>query len=121
MIFFHNTSRFNYAKESILLLYKYQYQLSPKQAEQMIYKRFINTKGTPGTNISADLHMEHLNLVLKDGISSLEPNKTEKSIIQLGKTVGLLEPILRRFDEVNGIEDHNTKHKQPNLVKDVTT
>ena len=39
MLIFHNANRFNYAKEAVLLLYQYQYQLSPKQAEQLIYNR----------------------------------------------------------------------------------
>jgi L1 cell adhesion molecule like protein len=89
MLIFHNADLYNYAKEAVLLLYEYQYLLSPKQAEQLKYNRFVNTSGIPGRNISADQHMEHLNRVVKNGIEALGPNKCEANIVRIGKTTGM--------------------------------
>ena len=119
MLIFHNANRFNYAKEAVHLLYQYQYQLSPKQAEQLIYNRFINTSGIPGRNIAADHHMEHLNRSVKSGIAALGPNKCETTIIRLGKAIGTIDPIINQFDKVNDILNSRTRHKLASMTKDV--
>ena len=60
MIIFHLTGRRNYAKEAFLLLL--QLQTVPERLQQeLIWNRFVNTRGLPGKNIPCDLHMEHLN------------------------------------------------------------
>ena len=58
IIIFHNSNHKNNAKEAALILYQHQYVLSPP--ERLIYNCFINISGVPGRNVSADLHMEHL-------------------------------------------------------------
>ena len=119
MVIFHNSNRNNYAKEAALLLYQYQYLLSPRQAEQVIYSRFVNSTGIPGGNISADLHMEHLNRTLKSGIGALGSNKTEDTIVRLSKAIGTLGPVLDNFDEVNGVNHHHTRHTQASMMTDI--
>ena len=58
---FISSDRKNYANETMKLLWQHQYALSPRQAAQLISSRFVNVHGLTGQNISADLHMEHLN------------------------------------------------------------
>ena len=119
MIVFHNSNRKNYAKEAALLLDQYHYLLTSQQAEQVIYSRFVNTAGLPGRNISADLHMEHLNRTLKSGIGALGSNKTEGAIVRLSKAIGTISPVLENFDDNNGIHHHHTRHKQASMKKDI--
>lgn len=38
-------------------------------------------------NIAADLHMKHLNCACKDSIRGFGANKTEKSIMRIGKAL----------------------------------
>ena len=118
-IIFHNSNRTNYAKEGILLLHQYYYVLSPREMEQLLYNRFINTSGVAGRNISADLHMEHLNKEVKIGIAGLRSGKTEDAIVRFSKAIGTVTPILEQFDEVNRIAEHHTRHKAPNMNKDL--
>eukprot|EP00731_Ephydatia_muelleri_P025731 Em0017g814a len=66
----------NYCIEAFHLLMQYYYTLTPRCAEQMLWGRFVNSVGGPGHNISGDLHMEHLNRILKDTVSHLGANKT---------------------------------------------
>ena len=80
------------------MLYSCDYMLSPRQSQQLLYSRSINTHGLPGRNIAADLHMEHLNRACKDAIKGLGTNKTEKSIIRIGKAIGPLVDITTNFD-----------------------
>lgn len=58
---FISTGRKNYAKEALLMLFKYNFAVSPRMSHQMMYSRFVNTHGTIGRNIPCDLHNEHLN------------------------------------------------------------
>ena len=77
--------------------------LSPRQAAELIWSHFINTHGKPGHNIPNDLHMEHLNRILKTSIQNLGANKTPNAIINLGKALGTLEPVLANFDEESSL------------------
>ena len=101
LIIFHNANRKNYAKESILLLYSYQYLLTPQQAQQLLYSRFVNTSGKPGRNISADLHMEHLNGDAKSCIAALQSNKSEEAIIRIGKAITMKKDVLQVVHHIN--------------------
>jgi L1 cell adhesion molecule like protein len=40
MVIHHNSNRVNFAKEAVILLHQHEH-LSPKQAEQLLYNRFI--------------------------------------------------------------------------------
>ena len=42
---FFNSRRTNYSKEALLLLCQHKYLLTPRQAKQLLYSRFVNTKG----------------------------------------------------------------------------
>ena len=119
LIIFHNSNRKNYAKEAVLHLYHYQYLLSPQQVEQLLFNWFINVSGPPGRNISSDLHMEHLNREVINGIAALGSGKTEKAILSLGKALGTISPVLYQFDKINNITNHQTRHKSANQKRDI--
>ena len=78
---FKGSNRKNYSLEVLHTLYQYYYVLSPREAEEMLWCRFVNVSGLPGRNIAADLQMEHLNRVLKDSIHQ----PSNKSITHAGK------------------------------------
>ena len=94
-IIFRRSDTRNYAKEAVLLLNEFFHLLSPHQADQLIFNRFINTSGLPGRNISCDLMMEHLNKVLKDCIGHLKAGKTEKANYVSVKPWTRLHPFLK--------------------------
>ena len=71
---FQNSGRKNYTIEAFKLLYQYYYGLPPRQAQQLLWSRFINTQGIHGKNIPMELHQEHLNRVCKTSIEALGPN-----------------------------------------------
>ena len=96
---FKASDKRNYSGEVLRMLYTFYYTLSPRQAQQLLYSRFVNVHGIPGRNIAADLHMEHLNRVCKDAITGLGANKTEKSITRIGKAIGPLMTITSNYDK----------------------
>ena len=48
---FHSSGGKNYALESLNLLFEHDFSLSPWQAAELVWSRFINVHGLPGKNI----------------------------------------------------------------------
>ena len=63
--------------EVLNMLCQFQYELTPRHAQELIWSRFVSTHEAPGRNIPSDLHQEHLNRIVKDAIRGLNTNKTE--------------------------------------------
>ena len=102
---------------------QYYYILPKRYAEQMLWSCFINSEGGPGHNIPADLHMEHLNKLLKGTICHLGANKTPQAIIRAEKALGALKYILEEFDKSTGVwvtTNHTTRSEAEDLMKMVT-
>ena len=99
LIIFHVPGHKNYCLEALHLLIQYYFTLPPQYAEQMVWGHFVNSRGGQGTNVSADLHMEHLNRLLKDAISHLGSNLT----IGASKAIGVVKDILGQFDATIGV------------------
>ena len=98
----------------------YYYILPNRYAEQMLWGRFINSEGGSGHNIPADLHMEHLNRLLKGTVSHLGANKTPQAIVRAGKALGVLRNILEEFDKITGglvTSNHTTRSEAEDLIK----
>ena len=98
----------NYLGEVMNMLFQQSYALPPRLSAELLWSRFINVHGQPGKNIPADLHMEHLNRLVKEAIKHLGANKTERAIMRIGKAVGTLAPVLALFDqelEIGSVSD----------------
>ena len=63
--------------------------------------------------------MEHVNRACKDAIRGLGANKTEISIVRIGKAIGPLMSVTSNYDwSVLGKESESSKHKVPSSEKD---
>ena len=109
LLLFKSSARSNYSCEVFNMLFQYYYLLSPRQSQQLIWNRCINTHGIKGQNISCDLYMEHLNRVLKEAAKGKGPNKTS-ALTRLGKALGTLEPVLCTFDSDNNVKTPSCIH-----------
>ena len=83
----------NYAAETFTLLSQYHLTLPSNLAEQLKWSRCVNVHGLPGHNISCDLHMEHLNRLVKGAIEGLGANKSKKAMMRVGKAIGLIDTV----------------------------
>lgn len=101
------------------MLYQYEYTLTPRQSQELLWSRFVSTHSAPGRNIPGDLYQEHLNRLCKESVRGLQANKTEKAIIKIGKTLGTVAPLLDNFDQENNISHTSGAHKVPSTEKDV--
>ena len=99
MLIFKVHKRKNYSIEALHLLSQYHFFLSPRQAQQLIWSRFINTHGLPGHNVPADLYMEHLNCICKVAVANLGANKTPNGLKRAGKCVGVLAEVQATYDK----------------------
>ena len=119
MLIFKASQRKNYACEAFNLLAQVKFVLSPRMSQQLIWSRFVNTQGGKGKNIPADLHMEHLNRVLKDGIRGLGANKTDRAITRLGKCIDSVDQVLTNFDVHHNVHTTSDYHTAASLQKDI--
>ena len=97
LLIFKAAQRKNYALEAVTLLAQFHYNLSPRQREQLLSSRFVNTTGKPGGNKAADLHMEHLNRIVKGAIGQQSSNLSPKAITRTGKKAGPLMSITQQL------------------------
>ena len=101
------------------MLNQYEYTLTPRLSQELLWNRFINTHSVRGCNILCDLYLEHLNRLCKDSVRNLQANKTEKAIVRVGKTLGTIAPVLDNYDNVNNVTHASGHHKVPSSKKDI--
>ena len=118
-LIFKENGRTNYSIEAFTFLAQHAFLLSPRQSQQLLQSRFINVHGLPGRNVSCDLHMEHLNRLLKTCIATLGPNKTPAAIVRLGKCIAPLSTTLDAFDSEHTVSSDSGSHKQAKIDKDL--
>ena len=61
-----NKKKKNYLIKAFRLLAQQKFILSPCLSHQLVWSQFVNINGKEGHNIPCNLHMEHLNRVLKE-------------------------------------------------------
>lgn len=119
LLLFKAGQRKHYAIEAFTLLAQYHLILPPRLAEQLKWSRFINVHGLPGHNISCDLHLEHLNRLVKTAIEGLGGNKTEKAIIRVGRSIGKLATTMENYDKLHTVPATSGSHSKRSDAKDL--
>ena len=109
--------RTNYSIEALNMLYQIQYSLSPRLTHQLLWSRFVNTRGIPGHNFACDLHMEHLKGLVKDALRWQKGKQQKVAITKIRKAVGTVYPILKQFDSSLGVVSPSGSHGQVTLKK----
>ena len=118
---FINSGRRNYANEALNLLCQYHYDLPAQQAEQLVWSRFVNTTDVKGGNIPTDLHLEHLNRILKGTVQGLGSNKSETAIVRSSKAIGVIKEVIQKFDQQNNVPLSSKSHRIPAIKKEFET
>ena len=95
LLAFKQGHRFNYSSEAINLLIQAQCLLSPREAAQLKWCRFVNTQGRVGCNIASDLQMEHLNRQVK---TVLGANVNSSAIKRAGKSISVVSNVSQTFE-----------------------
>ena len=116
---FKSANRRNYSIEALNLLTQIHIHLPPRQVQQLVWSRFVNTLGWAGRNVPADLHMEHLNRACKTAVSSLGANCTPRAIVRVGKCIGTLVKATQHFDGITSVSATHSAHSKAKLEKDI--
>ena len=114
---FRATGRKNYSLEALYMLYASHFS-SPRLSHQILWSRFVNTRGLSGHNIPCDLFLEHLNRLCKDAVTCLRSNQTDKAIVRVSKAVGVLHPVIEQFDTVYSVSVSSGAHHRAKTEKD---
>ena len=113
-IVFKVTRHHNYFKESVILQLQYDFLLPKRQAEQLKWSRFVNTKGRTGCNVPCDLHLEHLNRRLKDMIIGL--HSSDNAMDRAARSIGIVHQICETLAQDSSTE--SAKHNRASFVKE---
>ena len=70
---------------------------------QLVWSRFVNTKGKPGCYVACDMHMEHMNRACKGILVHLGANISNKSFVKAGRCIGPITKVTQRFDSETNI------------------
>ena len=92
---------------------------TPRQVTQLLYSRFVNTRGLPHHNIPCDLYMEHLNRTVKTALGPQSGHWQPNSITRAGRIVGCLERAMEKFDELTSLEGTSGAHKRTSDVASI--
>ena len=115
---FKSSKRTKYSLEAVKLLNN-THVPPPRLREQMIWSRFVNTKGKAGGNKPCDLHMQHLNRTVKSVLGHQGSNLTPRTILHIGKCVGPLLNVCKQFDAISSVRQPSGKHTQASREKDL--
>ena len=71
LLLFKMTNKRKYAIQASTLLLQYQFIFTERMRNQLLWSRTVNVHGKQGKNIPMDLHMEHMNRELIEGMRHL--------------------------------------------------
>lgn len=111
--------RTNYSIEAFNLLFEYEYALTERMKQELVWECTINVHGKPGRNVPMDLHMEHINRHCKQCMGTLGSNIGEKSVSRIGKSIGELMEVTHQFDSVNRVRVDSGHHPRRSVEKDM--
>ena len=119
LLIFKAAKRKNYGIEALTLLVQYYAKMSPRQRQQLLWSRFVNTQGKPGGNKPCDQHNEHLNRTIKAAIGGQGSNLKPKAILRIGKCAGPLDAVCQQFDTVSCVIKLSGKHSGASRNEDL--
>lgn len=116
--------RTKYSLEALHLQFQVKALLPPALAHQVLWHRFVNSRGGPGRNIQCDLYNEHINKLIKGIIVSMGANLTEKSLQRAAHSVSTVHAVCKQFDKESGVpvvkSAHSTKEDKTDVGKVVS-
>ena len=113
--------RTKYSLEALRLQFQVKALLPPHLAHQVLWHRFVNTRGGPGRNIQCDLYNEHINKLIKGIIVSMGANLTEKSLQRAARSVSTVHAVCKQYDKESGVpvitSAHSTREDKTDVSK----
>lgn len=118
LLYFRHFHHYKYALEAFHTLALVELVATPHVRQQIVWSRVVNNRGGAGNNIPVDLHMEHLNRLLKDMIVGIGANISESAIVQSSKSLDGIKTVCHNFDKSAGIHADSIHHTKKSSKKD---
>ena len=119
LLYYRAYGHTQYAHSTFLLSVQLNATLSPNLVHNLTWNRFWNTRGGKATNISLDLHLEHLNNFLKSFLRGLGANLTEQSAKRISRSISILKHLLDATDTELGVAKQSGRHCTPDQTNDI--
>lgn len=105
-----------YDLEAFNLLAEVDTILTAREAYELKWNRSCSLRGSPGKNITLDLHMEHLNRSFKEKISQFSSHISENNIKRVSKVTKEVDVMARTLDAALGLKPQSsvTASQAPN-------
>ncbi len=113
-----NNNLSKYADEILRFVVCQQHILPEKEAYQVFYGLFVNTRGKLDSHIPCDLAMEWLVRVTKRHIKHIMSNKTEKNIERKTQSLACLMDISKNFQKASSVMVRSKQHKTASSLND---
>lgn len=120
LLHFKSSGRTKYSLEALRLQLQSKAILSPMLAHQVIWDRFVNTRGGAGNNIPNDLYNEHVVKQIKKTVRCMGPNLTEKALQRASRSVSFIHAICKQYDKQSGVPLRTTRHSTRSDANDVS-
>jgi hypothetical protein len=118
-LYFKQTNCPKYAYGVLETIAQAKYLLSPRQANDLVWNRFVNNKGEADTNLPVDLDVEHLNKPLKTDMTTYRGEITDKTVQRISRSVEETEKIIKNFDKQVGTRKQSGRHKAADFHTDI--
>ena len=119
LLHFRASGRTKYSLQALRLQFQVKSMLSPQLAHEVMWHRFVNTRGGPGRNIPCDLYNEHVNKLLKEIIMNTGSNLTKEALQRSARSVSTLQAVCLQFDKVSGVPVGTSAHATYRDKKDI--
>ena len=119
MLYYRHFHHYKYALEGFYTLAQVHVLASQRLKNQIMYSRFVNTRGGCGNNIPVDLQIEHFNRILKDAIIGVGANVTETVIVEASKYINAIHTICVNFDNATNIKPESMHHTRKSSAQDM--
>ena len=118
MLYFRHYRHYEYALEAFHTLALVEIVAPPHVRQQITWSQVVNSRGGAGNNIPVDLHLEHLNWLLKDKIIGIGANVSEQAIVEASKSLHGVKAVCDNFDKSTGIHADSVHHTKKSSSKD---
>ncbi|XP_072039751.1 uncharacterized protein [Amphiura filiformis] len=119
MIFFKLSGKHNYSYHTLRMLSQVNALLSPRQAYNLKWNRFVNTHNKTGTNIEPDRFNEHYNREYKDNFRGLHGKVTTAATDRISQSSRKVTDALHAFDKANKVKPRSRGHTSADFKDDV--
>ena len=120
MLYFKALGKKKYAYQCLRLLAQVNCFLTPREAANIVWNRFSNTRGKRDSNVELDRECEHSNLNFKIFARGLHGQVTQQTVDRVSRSCQPIAQALLHVDEESDQRVFLKQRQEPDHMDDVT-